>query len=41
MTDNKTLPKAERKRLQIEHASRLSREAGLVKFADKISIYAI
>lgn len=36
VTDNKTLPKAERKRLQIEHASRLSREAALVKFADKI-----
>lgn len=36
LTDDKTLPKAERKRLQIEHASRMSAEAGLVKFADKI-----
>jgi guanosine-3',5'-bis(diphosphate) 3'-pyrophosphohydrolase len=36
VTDDKDLPKAERKRLQIEHASGLSREAKLVKLADKI-----
>jgi len=36
VTDDKTLPKAERKRLQIEHAARLSRPARLVKLADKI-----
>ena len=36
VTDDKTLPKAERKRLQIEHAARISREARLVKLADKI-----
>jgi len=30
------LPKAERKRLQIEHAARLSDGAKLVKLADKI-----
>ena len=36
VTDDKTLPKAERKRLQIEHAARLSRSAKLVKLADKI-----
>src|ERR1700739_117540 len=36
VTDDKTLPKAERKRLQIEHAARLSRRAKLVKLADKI-----
>jgi guanosine-3',5'-bis(diphosphate) 3'-pyrophosphohydrolase len=37
VTDDKDLPKAERKRLQVEHAARLSREAKLVKLADKIS----
>jgi GTP diphosphokinase / guanosine-3',5'-bis(diphosphate) 3'-diphosphatase len=37
VTDDKTLPKAERKRLQIEHAPHISREAKLVKLADKIS----
>ena len=37
VTDDKTLPKAVRKRLQIEHASLLSREAKLIKLADKIS----
>jgi guanosine-3',5'-bis(diphosphate) 3'-pyrophosphohydrolase len=37
VTDDKSLPKAERKRLQVEHASGLSREAKLVKLADKIS----
>ena len=37
VTDDKTLLKADRKRLQIEHARHLSREAQLVKLADKIS----
>jgi GTP diphosphokinase / guanosine-3',5'-bis(diphosphate) 3'-diphosphatase len=36
MTDDKTLPKAERKRLQIERASHKSRKAAFVKLADKI-----
>lgn len=36
VTDDKTLPKAERKRLQIEHAPRISRAAQLVKLADKL-----
>lgn len=36
VTDDKTLPKAERKRLQIEHAPSISRRAKLVKLADKI-----
>ncbi len=36
VTDDKELPKAERKRLQIEHAASISREAKLVKLADKI-----
>jgi GTP diphosphokinase / guanosine-3',5'-bis(diphosphate) 3'-diphosphatase len=36
VTDDKALPKAERKRLQVEHAARLSPEAKLVKLADKI-----
>ena len=36
VTDDKTLPKAERKRLQIEHAPRLSARAKLIKLADKI-----
>ena len=36
VTDDKRLLKAERKRLQIEHASAISREAKLVKLADKI-----
>jgi guanosine-3',5'-bis(diphosphate) 3'-pyrophosphohydrolase len=36
VTDDKTLSKAERKRLQVEHAARLSAEAKLVKLADKI-----
>ena len=36
VTDDKSLLKAERKRLQIEHASHISREAKLVKLADKI-----
>ena len=36
VTDDKRLPKDERKRLQIEHAPRLSEGAKLVKLADKI-----
>ena len=37
VTDDKTLAKEERKRLQIEHALRLSPAARLVKVADKIA----
>ena len=37
VTDDKSLPKPERKRLQVEHAPHLSREAKLVKLGDKIS----
>jgi len=37
VTDDKSLPKAERKRLQIEHAPHLSARAQTVKIADKIS----
>jgi len=36
VTDDKRLPRQERKRLQIEHAPGLSRSAKLVKLADKI-----
>jgi guanosine-3',5'-bis(diphosphate) 3'-pyrophosphohydrolase len=36
VTDDKSLPKAERKRLQIEHAPGISVAAKLVKLADKI-----
>jgi guanosine-3',5'-bis(diphosphate) 3'-pyrophosphohydrolase len=36
VTDDKSLPKLERKRLQIEHAAHLSAAARLVKLADKI-----
>jgi len=36
MTDDKSLPRAERKRLQIEHAPAMSGQATLVKLADKI-----
>jgi guanosine-3',5'-bis(diphosphate) 3'-pyrophosphohydrolase len=36
VTDDKRLPKAERKRLQVEHAPHISREAKLVKLADKL-----
>jgi guanosine-3',5'-bis(diphosphate) 3'-pyrophosphohydrolase len=36
VTDDKSLPAKERKRLQIEHASSLSPRAQLVKLADKI-----
>ncbi|HZF37631.1 MAG TPA: HD domain-containing protein [Blastocatellia bacterium] len=37
VTDDKRLPKAERKRLQIEHAPHLSECAKQIKIADKIS----
>ncbi len=37
VTDNKRLPKAERKRLQIEHAPHMSERAKQIKVADKIS----
>jgi len=37
VTDDKDLPKEERKRLQIEHAAHASDKAKLVKLADKIS----
>ena len=36
VTDDKTLPKARRKEIQVEHAPHKSREATLVKLADKI-----
>jgi guanosine-3',5'-bis(diphosphate) 3'-pyrophosphohydrolase len=36
VTDDKSLPKAERKRLQVEHAAGVSPGAKLVKLADKI-----
>jgi GTP diphosphokinase / guanosine-3',5'-bis(diphosphate) 3'-diphosphatase len=36
MTDDKLLPKTDRKRLQVERASHKSREAAFVKLADKI-----
>jgi GTP diphosphokinase / guanosine-3',5'-bis(diphosphate) 3'-diphosphatase len=36
VTDDKRLPRQERKRLQVEHAPHLSRRAKLVKLADKI-----
>jgi len=37
MTDDKRLPKAERKRLQVEHAPGNSAKAKLIKLADKIA----
>jgi (p)ppGpp synthase/HD superfamily hydrolase len=37
VTDDKTLPKAERKRKQVENAPKKSREAKLIKLADKTS----
>src|SRR5215207_2457918 len=37
VTDDTKLPKVDRKRLQIEHAPHLTREAQLVKLADKIA----
>ncbi|XP_034945193.1 guanosine-3',5'-bis(diphosphate) 3'-pyrophosphohydrolase MESH1 isoform X2 [Chelonus insularis] len=36
VTDDKSLPKQERKRLQIEHTPHITYEAKLVKLADKI-----
>jgi GTP diphosphokinase / guanosine-3',5'-bis(diphosphate) 3'-diphosphatase len=36
VSDDKTLDKAERKRMQVEHAATLTRTAKLVKLADKI-----
>jgi GTP diphosphokinase / guanosine-3',5'-bis(diphosphate) 3'-diphosphatase len=36
VTDDKSLPKHERKRLQVEHAAHISTPAKLVKLADKI-----
>ena len=37
VTDDKTLPKDERKRRQIEHAKKISKGAALIKLGDKIS----
>ncbi len=37
LTDDKSLPKEERKRLQIENAPKKSQRAGMIKIADKIS----
>jgi (p)ppGpp synthase/HD superfamily hydrolase len=37
VTDDKSLPKAERKRLQVEHAPHLSARAQTIKIADKVS----
>mgnify|MGYP001820038088 CR=1 FL=1 len=37
LTDDKSLPKAERKRLQVAHSASKSPEAALVKLADKCS----
>lgn len=37
VTDDKTLPKDERKRLQIEHAAHISPRARILKIADKTS----
>jgi len=37
VTDDKTLPSADRKRLQIEHAPKASYKAKLVKLADKLN----
>ena len=37
VTDDKSLPKAERKRLQIVHAPELSVRAQVIKLADKTS----
>ena len=37
VTDDKTLPKDERKKRQIEHAKKLSKGAALIKLGDKIS----
>ncbi len=37
LTDDKSLPKEERKRLQIEHAPDVSEDAAQIKLADKLS----
>jgi (p)ppGpp synthase/HD superfamily hydrolase len=37
VTDDKSLPKGDRKRLQIEHAPHLSRRAQQIKIADKMA----
>jgi (p)ppGpp synthase/HD superfamily hydrolase len=37
VTDDKSLPSKERKRLQVEHASRKSHRAKILKLADKLS----
>ncbi|MAF96243.1 MAG: phosphohydrolase [Rhodospirillaceae bacterium] len=37
VTDNKTLPKQERKQIQIQHAAHLSSGAVLIKLGDKIA----
>ncbi len=37
VTDDKSLPSPERKRLQIQHAATISQSARLIKLADKIS----
>lgn len=37
VTDDKSLDKAERKRLQIEHSKHISAKAKMIKMADKIS----
>ena len=37
VTDDKTIPKAQRKRLQVEHAPHLSPRARMIKIADKTS----
>jgi guanosine-3',5'-bis(diphosphate) 3'-pyrophosphohydrolase len=37
VTDDKSLPKEERKRLQVEHAAQLSPRAKIIKLADKIA----
>ena len=37
VTDDKSLPKTERKRLQIDHAAHASNRAKILKLADKIS----
>ena len=36
LTDDKSLPKQERKRLQVEHAQNLSTPAKLIKLGDKV-----
>lgn len=36
-TDDKSLPRAERKRLQVEHAPHISKDGQVVKLADKLS----